>query len=149
MAVIKLISELFMMVLCILAGPVGEDGQGKAILIDLVGERGYIDTMIIKSTEEGFAVYDEMDGKLEKFATIHPVAGKKDVYICTYVKGESETVDLPKSIVNFGSIDLRKIKKKTLKLNNGFRIRIYRSADIVYLTPGGEKHTYVVHQEKK
>ena len=58
---VKLVSELFMIVLCLLAGPASEKDMEKEILIDLIGARGYIDTMIAKRTDEGFVIYDEAE----------------------------------------------------------------------------------------
>ena len=148
MSVVKLVSELFMMVLCILAGPASEKDMNKEILIDLIGERGYVDTMIVKRTDEGFTVYDEMNGKLVEVAKIQPVEDKEFVYVCTDVKGKKEVVNLPESIVDFKSMDLSKAKKDVLKLKNGLEIRLSRSHDIVYLTSVEQKRTYVVHKGK-
>ena len=120
MVAVKLVSEIFMIVLCIFAGPFSQD-EGKKeirkeIRIDLVGNKGYLDTLIVKRTEEGFTVYDEMNGKLAEVVTIQPVKDKKHVYLCKDAKGKSETVDLAKSIIDFESLNLRKAKRKILKL---------------------------------
>jgi len=149
MEAVKLVSELFMMVLCIFAGPFDQkDAQKKGrkeIKIDLVGNRGYMDTLIVKRTEDGFTAYDEMNGKLAEIATIQPVKGKKHVYLCKDAKGKSETVDLAKSIVDFESLNLRKAKRKILRLKDDSKIRFNRSGNVIYLTPSEQKRTYVVH----
>ena len=147
MAELKLVSELFMIVLCILAGPLDKDNMEAELLIDLIGNRGYVDTLIVKHADKGFIIYDEMNGKLSEWARIQPVEDKKHVYICTDAKGKKETVDLPQSIVDFKSMDLGKVKRDVLKLKDSYKIRIDRSAGVVYLTPMSQKRTYVVHRK--
>ena len=147
MVELKLASELFMIVLCILAGPLDEDNMESELLVDLIGERGYVDTLIVKHADKGFIVYDEMNGKLVEWAKIQPVEGKKHVYICTDAKGKKEMVDLPQSIVDFKSMDLGKVKRDVLKLKDSYKIRMDRSAGVVYLTPMIQMRTYVVHQK--
>ena len=148
MSMVKLVSELFMMVLCILAGPASDKDMDKEILIDVIGDRGYVDTMIVKRIDEGFAIYDEMNGKLVEVARIEPLEDKEHVYVCTDVKGKEGVVNLPESIVDFKSMDLSKAKKDVLKLKHGFEVHLGRSRDIVYLTSVEQKRTYVVHKGK-
>jgi len=153
MVMVKSVSELFMIVLCLFAGPFSQEKIQKEIRIDLVGDRGYVDTLIVKRTGESFTVYDEMNEELAKCATILPVKDKKHVYICTdttpkktltNAKKRRETINLPKSIVNFESLNLRKTKRKTLRLKELPDIRFNRSANVIYLTPEKQKWTYVV-----
>ncbi len=146
--VVKLVSELFMIVLCFLAGPSGEKDMEKDILIDLIGARGYIDTMIVKRTDEGFVVYDEMNKEMVEVGRMQPLEGKEHVYVCTDAKGKKEVVDLPQSIVDFKSMDLSKAMKDVLKVKSGPQIRLSRSRDIVYLTDMERKRTYVVRAGK-
>ena len=145
---VKLVSELFMVVLCILAGSSGDKDLEQEILIDVIGDRGYIDTVIVKRMDEGFAVYDEMGKELVEIGRIQPLGGKDYVYVCTDAKGKEEVVNLPQSIVDFKSMDLSKANKDVLKLKEGNEIRLSRSRDIVYLTPVLQKRTYVVHSGK-
>jgi len=122
---VKLISELFMIVLCIFTSPFNQDeSKTEEIRIDLIGKRGYVDTLIVKRIGEGFAVYDEMNGKLVKGAIIQPVKDKKYTYLCkdltpnqslTNSEDGNELVDLPKSIINFETLKLEKKKKETLR----------------------------------
>ncbi|MFC1713113.1 hypothetical protein ACFL6S_05565 [Candidatus Poribacteria bacterium] len=148
MAEVKLVSELFMIVLCILAGPFGEKDVEEELLIDLIGERGYVDTMIVAHTDRGYGVYDKMNEELVAVALIQPSEDKEHVYICTDAKGKKEVVDLPQSIVDFKSMDLSKAKRDVLKLKDGLEIRLSRSGDIAYLTSVEQKRTYVVHKNK-
>jgi len=149
MTEVKLISELFMIVLCILTGPFDNEDINAELLIDLIGNSGYVDTLIVKHADGGFIAFDEMNGKLAEVARIQPVEDKKYTYICTDIKGKKETVNLAQSIVDFKSMDIGKGKRDVLKIKGGQQIRRARAADIVYLTPVSQKHTYVVHQKPK
>lgn len=131
-AVVQLVSELFMIVLCIIAGPADQ----REVRIDVVEEQGVVASLIVRreddkpdrcldirsldtcthpdGTEKGFAVYNEGEGEkavLLRVGTIRPVKGKKDVYICTvdaFIKGlrvgvRREMVNLPDSLIDIDS----------------------------------------------
>ncbi len=141
-AIAKVATELFMMVLCIWTQPLDQNETR----IDIVGNEGYVDTLIVRHSEIGFDVYDEMNGKLVKYATIRPeLAGSKSIFICTDSKGREERIALPDSIPGFHSINFRKAQVLNLKTKDGTKIRLNRSGSIVYLTLGGMNRTYVVH----
>lgn len=148
MTELRVVSEFFMIVLCILSGPAGENDMDREILIDVIGERGYIDTMIVKRMDESLVVYGEMNFELMEVARIQPLADRDHVYVGADVMGKKGMVDLPQLIVDFKSMDLSKAKKEVLKLKDGTEIRLNRSHDVVYLTPVEQKHTYVVHKGK-
>lgn len=146
---VKLVLEFFMIVLCILAGPFGEEDMDKELVVDLIGERGYMDTLIVRHADAGFAVYDEMNGKLVEVIRIQPVKDKKLAYVCTDMKGKKETVNIPQSIVDFKSMEIGKTKRDILKLKDGSTVRLDRSGDVVYLTPMVQKRTYAVRKRGK
>jgi len=139
--VAKLVTEFFMMVLCVTSAPVDQ----QEIRIDVIGHQGYIDTIIVRRQEVGFTVYDEMNGKLVKFATIMPKEGAKNVFVCTSVKGKSETINLLQAIPGLKLSELRSKSRLRLKTTDGVAIAIDRSKNVVFMTPDGLKRTYVVH----
>ena len=139
--VAKVVTEFFMMVLCVTSAPVDQ----QEIRIDVVGDRGYVDTIIVRRQDVGFTVHDEMNGKLVKIATIRPRDGAKNVFVCTSVKGKSETINLVQAIPGMKLSELRNKSRLRLKTADGGAIAIDRSKDVVFMTPSGSKHTYVVH----
>jgi hypothetical protein len=141
MEMVKVVTELFMMVLCVTSAPVDQ----QEVRIDVVGDRGYMDTMIVRREKVGFTVYDEMGGKLVKFATLLPKDGAENVFVCTDSKGKSETVDLPRAIEGLKLPKLRAKTRLRLKTTDGVSIAVDRSKDVVFITPDKLKRTYVVH----
>ena len=129
------------MVLCVSSAPVDR----QEIRIDLVGDRGYVDTIIVRREDVGFTVHDEMNGKLVKFATIVPKDGAENVFVCTDQNGKSETVDLAHGIVGLNLSELKTKIPLSLKTTDGGRIAVDRSKDVVFFTPSTLKRTYVVH----
>ena len=140
-AVVKIVSEFFMMVLCVTSAPVDQ----QEIRIDLLGSRGYVDTMIVRREEVGFTVHDEMNGKLVKFMTIVPKDGAENAFIVTDVKDDSETVDLAQGIQNLSVSKLRTEPRLRLKATDGESIAVDRSGNVTFITSGQQKQTYVVH----
>lgn len=140
-AVIRVVTEFFMMVLCVTSAPVDQ----QEIRIDLINDRGYVDTMIVRREEVGFTVHDEMNGKLVKFVTIVPKDGAENVFICTDHKGRSETVDLAQGIKGLDLSKLRTAPRLRLDTTDGETIAIDRSGKVRFIKPDGQKQTYVVH----
>ena len=137
----RVVTEFFMMVLCATSAPVDQ----QELRIDLVGNRGYVDTMIVRREEVGFTVHDDMNGKLVKFMTIVPKDGTENVFVCTDHKGKSETVDLTQGIEGLNLSDLRTKSRLRLKAKDGVNVAIDRSKEVVFITPDKLKRTYVVH----
>jgi hypothetical protein len=140
-AIARIVTELFMMVLCVTSAPVDQ----QEVRVDVVGDRGYMDTMIVRREEVGFTVYDEMNGKLVQVGRIIPKDGAKNVFICTNHKGKSETVNLVQGIPGLTPSDLRTKDRLRLKATDGVTIAMDRSKTVVFLTPDKLKRTYVVH----
>ena len=139
--VVRVVTEFFMMVLCVTSAPVDQ----QEIRIDLVGDRGYVDTMIVRREEVGFTVHDERNGKLVKFVTIVPKDGAENVFICTDHKGRSQTVDLGQGIKGLDVSKLKTAIRLRLKARDGENIAVDRSGNVCFITPGSQKQTYVVH----
>lgn len=57
-----------MMVLCVTSAPVDQ----QELRNDLLGDRGYVDTMIVRREQMGFTVHDDVNEKLVRFMTIVP-----------------------------------------------------------------------------
>jgi hypothetical protein len=126
-----------MMVLCITSAPVDQ----KEIRIDIVGEQGCVETLIVRREAVGFSVYD---GE-EKALTVVPKDGTENVFICSNDAGQSWTVDLAGGIKDFDVLKLRTEAPLKLKATAGERILVTRSGSVCYFTPDSHEHTYVVH----
>ncbi|WP_339748159.1 hypothetical protein [uncultured Rubinisphaera sp.] len=140
-AVARVATEFFMMVLCVNAAPADQ----QEIRVDVVGNQGYVDTMIVRREEVGFTVHDEMNGKLVRFLTIVPKDDAENVFVCTDHKSKSETVDLHQGIEGLNVSHLRTKPRLRLKATGGMNIAIDRSKEVVFITPDKLKRTYVVH----
>lgn len=140
-AVVRVVTEFFMMILCVTSAPVDQ----QEVRIDVIGDGGYVDTMVVRREKVGFTVYDEMNGKLVKLATIVPKDGAENVFVCTDQKGKSETVDLAGGIKGLNVLELRTKARLRLKTTDGRSIALDRSKDVLFLTPSALKRTYVVH----
>ena len=137
----RVVTQFFMIVLSISSAP----ADRQEVRIDLIEERGYVDTAIVRREEAGFTVYDEMNGKLVKFATIVPKDGAENVFVCTDLKGNVETIDLGQGIKRLKVSDLRTKPRLRLQTVDGGRIALDRSKDVTFLTASALKGTYVVH----
>jgi hypothetical protein len=140
-AIARVVTEFFMMVLCITSAPVNQ----QEIRIDVVEARGYLDTMIVRREKVGFTVHDEMNGKVVKFMTIVPKDGEENVFVCTDHKGKSQTVDLTQGIEGFNVQRLRTASRLRLHAADGVKITVDRSKKVLFITPDKLKRTYVVH----
>ncbi len=66
-AIAELVTEVFMVLLCIVASP-ADRGETR---IDILEERGYVDTLVVKgSKEDDWLVKEEKDGKLVPYASV-------------------------------------------------------------------------------
>lgn len=139
-AVAQLVTEFFMMVLCLASSPPDQ----KDIRIDVVGDRGYIDTLIAQRTDAGWTVWDETNGKRAEVAKVTRVEGMQDAYVADS-DGKKETVRLSDTIVGFDPQQLRSAARLTLKAKDGTIIKLNRSGPVVFLTASSGKRTYVVH----
>jgi len=130
-----------MMVLCILSAPADQ----RVIRVDVVGREGYIDTLIVRRSDEGFTVYDDMNGTLVKFAAIQPQEGSEGVFVCTDLKGNRETVDLSDAVPGLNVSQLRTESKVRLKTKAQVSIKIDRSGSVGFLKAESMNNMYVVH----
>jgi hypothetical protein len=140
-AVARVVTEFFMMVLCVCSAPVDQ----QEVRIDLLGDRGYVDTMIVRREEVGFTIHGRRKRKLVKLATIVPKEGAENVFVCRDEKGNSETIDLAQGIEGLNVSELRTKDRLRLKTTDGGSIALNRSKDVLFLTPSVLKRTYVVH----
>jgi len=134
-------TEFLMMVLCILSAPVDQ----QVIRVDIIGRQGYSDTLIVQRSDQGFTVYDDMNGKLVTFATIQPQEGSKSVFVCTGPEGKKETVGLSDAAPGLNVSELRTESKVRLKTKNQVSIKVDRSGSVSFLKAQAIPRTYVVH----
>lgn len=130
-----------MMILCVTSAPVDQ----QEIRIDLLGDRGYVDTLLVRREETGFAVYDEVDGKRVKVFTVVPKEGAENVFTITVDGGERQTVDLKRGIKELDIAELRTSSRLRLKTVDGQDIAVDRSGTVTFVTLGKPTQTYVVH----
>lgn len=135
------VTEFFMMVLCVAAAPVDQ----QEIRVDVVGDRGYMDTLVFRRTDTGFTVHDEMNGQWVQGATIEAKEGAKNIFVVTDQRGKSETIDLAGGIQMANLSELKTKVRIRLKTVDGINIALDRSKGVVFVTPDNLKRTYVVH----
>ncbi len=141
--IVRVVTELFMMVLCVTSTPVDQ----QETRIDIVGDRGYVNTMIVQREEAGFTVHDERNGKLNLLMTIVPKNGEENVFICTDNQGESQTVDLGQGIKGLDLHKLRSGSRLRLETIDGDTIAVDRSGEVSYIKLDKAELTYVVHTQ--
>ena len=139
-AIAKIVTEAFLMVLAALATP----DTLKEFRIDAIDENGYMDTMIVHRTDDGFILYDEMNNELKEFMTIKVSKDNPQEYNVVAFGDKKETVNFDKSIKQFSLEKLRKENQLTLEIIDGTKIKINRSGSMVYLTQSQQKRTYAV-----
>ena len=140
-AVARVFTEGVLMVLSVLAGP-----QSPRFLIDAIGPNGYMDTMIVRGTDSGFELYDEMNGELRKYMTITASGQKPHVYTVVTHRGDVEETVEPNAVIpDFDLAKWRRSRRLELEAVDGSRIRLNRSGRMVYLTPQGRGRTFAIH----
>ena len=139
--VAEIVSDLFMIVLSILAAP----SDMKEFRLDLIQHSGQVETVLVKRTDTGFSWYEQKGEQLVERGTIRPAAGKKDVYLLKLDNAPEQTLDFPASLKDFSLEGLRKATRLDLKATDGVVIRVRRSGGAVYLTPQNGRATYACH----
>ncbi len=137
----NVITEIFMMVLCVTATP----SDQNEIQVSMVTDRGYMDTMIVRREDAGYAVYDEMNGDLVKLMTIIPKDGSENIFVCTDHNGRTQTVNLDEGIKDFNPAELRSKDRIRLKTSDGGKIALDRADKITFIKADAIKETYVLH----
>ena len=139
--VAKVVSDLFMMVLSILAAP----SDMKEFRLDLIQQSGQVETVLVRRTDAGFSWYEQRGEQWIERGTIRPSADKKDVYLLKLDNAPEQTFDFPASLKDFSLEDLRKATRLDLKATDGVVIYLRRSGGAVYLTPQNGRTTYACH----
>ena len=137
-AIAKLVSELFMLVLSVVAAP----SDLKEFRLDVIQHSGRVETMIVRRTDAGFMLLD--DKAVEK-GTIRPVAGKPATYSLQLGEAPEQTFDFAAGIRVFSVVGLQKAQTLDLKASDGVVIHVQRSGSAVYLTPERGRTTYACH----
>jgi len=140
-SVAEIVSDLFMIVLSILAAP----SDMKEFRLDLIQHSGQVESVLVRRTDTGFIWYDQMGDKLIERGTIRPAVVKKDVYLLKLDNAPEQTLDFPASLKDFSLDGLRKATRLDLKATDGVVIYVRRSGGAVYLTPQKSRTTYACH----
>jgi hypothetical protein len=140
-AVAKVVTELFMIVLSVVAIPAGT----KESRLDIIQHSGQVETLVVRRTEAGFSLLEQQGEKLAEKGTIRFAEGKKDVYLLKLGDVPEQTFDLPASLKDFSLDGLRKAARFDLKAKDGVVIHVYRSGGAIYLTPERSRTTYACH----
>jgi len=138
---VKIVSELFMMVLSILATPT----ELNQFRLDQIQHSGRIETLIVQRTETGFVLQEQQDGKLIARGTIRPVTGKPETFSIELGNEPAQIYDFAAAIRDFTVAGLRKAQTLDLKVSDGTTIQVQRSGSAVYLTPMRMRTTYACH----
>ncbi len=138
----KVLGEAFWMVLAVLAAPQNVD----EFRIDAIGRQGYMGTMIVCRVDQGFEVYDEMNGQRKKYMTIQASGEQPGAYVVHNLAKETEEIVNPSAICP--KLDLAKLRTAellVLAVQEGGRIQVNRSGDILYLSSEQARFTQAVH----
>lgn len=137
----KVITEFFMIVLCLASAPAGQ----QEVRIDIVDGQGYQATFIARQNKGNYKVYVKKDGDRRMFLTLQMKNPPEHTYTCTGQTGKSETVALAKRIRDLNSGDLKSKKGLHLTTVNGKSIYLKRSKEVSFITTSNNNRTYVVH----
>ena len=137
-AIAKIVSELFMLVLSVVAAP----SDLKEFRLDVIQHSGRVETMIVRRTDAGFVLLN--DQAVEK-GTIRLVAGKPATYSLQLGEAPEQTFDFAAGIQGFSAAGLLKAQTLDLKASDGVVIHVQRSGSAVYLTPERARTTYACH----
>lgn len=137
----KVVSEMLMLILSMLAAP----GDLREFRLDMIGPSGRIETLTVKRNGSAYDLYTQQGAQLVKTGTLRPADGKKDVYLLKIDKRPEQTFDLSTSLKNFSAESLRKASQLELTTNDKAVIHVYRSGNVVYLTPEKGRVTYACH----
>ena len=127
--------KLIMMLLCQCGMPQGKD----TLWIDVINEKGVVETVMAKPTADGFALF-EKDG-VEKLMDI-----RRDGSTTSYViSDDNRKIDLKKTFPAQDFKDISTASKVELKDAEGGNFKLTRSGGTVYVTePSGM--TFSVHK---
>ncbi len=137
----KIVSELFMLVLSVIATP----ADLKEFRVDLIQQGGRIETMVVQRTETGFKLMEQQGDRLVEKGSILQVAGKASAYVIKLGNMPEQTFDFAASIPGFTVDGLQKTQAQDLKAGDGVSIHVHRSGAAVYLTPEKGRTTYASH----
>ena len=139
--VAKIVSEIFMLVLAVIAAP----NELKEFRLDLIQHSGRVETVVVRRTGDGFTLLEPQGDQLVAKGTIRPVAGKPAGYAIKLGDAAEQTVDIAAGIPGFSLDALQKAQSLELKANDGVSIHVQRSGTAVYLTPDKGRVTYACH----
>ncbi len=71
--------------------------------------------------------------------------GVEGTFVFTDLKGKVERIDLPQAIPNVKLSDLPTKARLRLKTTDGVSIALDRNKDVIFITPGKQGRTYVIH----
>ena len=142
-AIAKIVSELFMLVLSVIAAP----SDLKEFRVDLIQQAGRVETMIVRRTDTGFVLLEQQGDKVVERGTIRPVVGKPATYSLKLGDVPEQTFDFAAGIQGFTVEGLQKSQTLDLKAGDGVVIHVHRSGSAVYLTPERGRMTYACHKD--
>ena len=140
MEIVVALPRTFMVILCLVLAPTDQ----KEVRVDMVGERGYEDTIIAVRTEEGYDLFDEVganDEKRVKFCTISRVDDEEAVFEVTE-GDEHERVDLRAFKKALEPLTKERHQKIAVE---GNEVRIDVSGKVVFVSVKTRSDTFVVH----
>jgi hypothetical protein len=137
----KAVSELLMMVLALIAGPV----DSQEFRLDMIGPSGKVESLLVKRTTEGFQLYQERGDKRQEAGTLREESGNSGTFVFKAANRPEQKFNLSSSLQNFSVDKLRTARQLDLTTSDKGVIHVYRSGNVVYLTPEKGRVTYVCH----
>ena len=140
-AIAKIVSELFMLVLSVIAAPT----DLKEFRLDVIQQSGRVETMVVQRVGAGFALLEQRGDTLVERGSIRPVPGKDAAFALKLGDGPEQVFDFAAAFQGFSLDGLRKAQTLDLKAADGVAIHVQRSGHVVYLTPERGRVTYACH----
>ncbi len=134
------LSQFFMLILCVLAGP----PDAKEFRIDALRTSGSVlETFVVRRTDTGFALVDPDSGA--GIGSIKAAPGKPGAYVLKIGDGSEQIYDLNTVIPDFKLAELQTGKNLELKTSGGEKLQVKRSGGVTYLLLPKSDTIYASH----
>lgn len=137
----KLVTDLFMMVLCIYVMPPDKED----LRIDLINADGYVDTMIVRRADDGFIIYDGIPGETDEVVPVRPLP-EEGTFQSLRPDGKETVIRLPDVLDDLAKLKSPTVTHMDLQAKDGTEIKYRQSGGVAYLTIVQAQRTYAAHR---
>ena len=109
--------------------------------VGIIEETGYVGTLIVRRTEDGFDLFSSDNGELRKGATVSRDAENEAVLIW---EGDGHKERLDTAPLTARLKPLEDDRPQTLSLV-GDKIKVSKSGGVIFVDQEGERKTLVIH----